>query len=91
MGWRKMPWLAIHIAVPAFLLIVTGTMQIITGVTKPIGRNAWLVPGITLLALASLAVGMAQLSGGTNQCPRHISVVDYCRVIVWIVLFGEQQ
>jgi len=64
---EKMPWLAIHIAVPAFLLIVMGTMQIIARLKTPIGRNMWLVPGTTILALASLAVGMAQLSGGTNS------------------------
>ena len=64
---EKMPWLTIHIAVPAFLLVVIGVMQIIAGLKSPIGRNLWLVPGATILALASLAVGMAQLSGGTNS------------------------
>lgn len=63
---EKMPWLTIHISVPALILIVIGVTQIIAGLKAPLGRTMWLVPGATVLTLASIAVGIAQLSGGTN-------------------------
>ncbi|MCX6014930.1 MAG: TIGR03663 family protein [Chloroflexales bacterium] len=63
---EKMPWLTIHITVPAFVLVVIGVMQIIAKLNQPVGRNIWLAPGATILALAAFGVGIAQLSGANN-------------------------
>lgn len=66
---EKMPWLAIHITLPALLLVVTGTLQIWSGLKRPLGANGWLIPGAVVLALLAIGVGLAQISdsgGSTN-------------------------
>lgn len=65
---EKMPWLTIHITLPAFLLIISGVLHIWNGIKRPLGRNGWLIPSAVVLALLGIGVGLAQISSssGTN-------------------------
>ncbi|MFM2033127.1 MAG: hypothetical protein RLZZ297_1892, partial [Chloroflexota bacterium] len=59
---EKMPWLAIHISLPAYILVVWGLLQLAGAIPSTLGRTKWYLPGAVLLALLSIAVGVSKLS-----------------------------
>ena len=63
---EKMPWLSIHISLPAYMLVVWGLLQLYAKIPTDLGRKRWYIPGTILLALLSIAVGIEKLNDGST-------------------------
>ncbi|MFN5927421.1 MAG: flippase activity-associated protein Agl23 [Roseiflexaceae bacterium] len=74
---EKMPWLTIHITLPAILLVIVGTLRVWNGLTRPLGNNGWRIPGAVFLAMLAIGVGLAQISNssGTTNVQGFIPLV----------------